>query len=128
MTITFASDKDVIVYDLQTIISFARDNSYIFLAQSVWWISSIIGLQQGLVIYIDNLKIRSNLTTDNKKGPSAKQRKVQETSEEGEAIGPRLHPSRLKRLQGLDSEYSDSEGDSVSTTETSIHNEVIENC
>jgi hypothetical protein len=69
MTITFESDKDVIVYALEKIISFARDNSYIFLAPTVWWISSIIGLQQGLVIYIDNLKIRSNLTTDNKEGP-----------------------------------------------------------
>jgi hypothetical protein len=56
MTITFESDKDVIVYALEKIISYARNNQYIFLAQSIWWISSTIGLQEGLVIYIDNLK------------------------------------------------------------------------
>jgi hypothetical protein len=128
MTITFESDQDIIVYALEKIISFARDNSYIFLAQSVWWISSIIGLQQGLVIHIDNLKIRKDLTRSNQKGLSDEQRKVQEISEEGEIIGPRLHPSRLKRLQELDNDYSDSEGDSISTTETDIHNEVIDNC
>jgi hypothetical protein len=54
MTITFESDKDVIVYALEKIISHARENSYIFLAQSVWWIASIIGLQQQLIVYIDN--------------------------------------------------------------------------
>jgi hypothetical protein len=32
------------------------------LAQTVWWISSIIGLQQGLVIHIDNIKKRSDIT------------------------------------------------------------------
>jgi hypothetical protein len=61
MTITFESDKDVIIYALEKIISYARNNQYIFLAQSVWWISSIIGLQEGLFIHIDNLKARSEV-------------------------------------------------------------------
>jgi hypothetical protein len=60
MTITFENDNDIIVYALEKIISFARDNHYIFLAQSIWWISSIIGLQPELVIHIDNLRNRSN--------------------------------------------------------------------
>jgi len=55
MTITFENDTDVIVYALEKIIAYARDKQYIFLVQSVWWISSIIGLQQGLITYIDNL-------------------------------------------------------------------------
>jgi hypothetical protein len=59
MTITFESDNDVIVYTLEKIISYARTNQYIFLAQSIWWISSIIGFQQELILFIDNLKIRS---------------------------------------------------------------------
>jgi hypothetical protein len=46
---------------LEKIISYARDNQYIFLAQSVWCISSIIGLQEGLVIFIDNLEVRKNI-------------------------------------------------------------------
>jgi len=54
MTITFENDNNVIVYALGKIISYARNNQFIFLAQSVWWISSIIGLQQGLIIRIDN--------------------------------------------------------------------------
>jgi len=59
MPITFANDNDVIIYALEKIISDARDIQYIFLVQSVWWISSIIGLQQGLAIHIDNLKNQS---------------------------------------------------------------------
>jgi len=61
MTTTFENDNDIIVYALEKIISFARDNEYIFLAQSVWWISSIISLQQGLVVYIDKLNERSEV-------------------------------------------------------------------
>jgi hypothetical protein len=41
------------------IISYTRDNEYIFLAQTIWWTASIIALQQGLVMHIDNLKKRS---------------------------------------------------------------------
>jgi len=58
ITVTYQNDHHLIVYALENIISFARDNDYIFLAQSVWWISSVIGLQQGLVIHINNLKER----------------------------------------------------------------------
>jgi len=54
MTITFDNDNDVIVYILKKIISYAEDTQYIFLAQSVWWISSMIGVQQGLIVHIDN--------------------------------------------------------------------------
>jgi len=62
MPITFENDNDVIVYAFKKIISYARENQYIFLAQSIWWIASIIGLQQGLIIHIDNLTNRSNVT------------------------------------------------------------------
>jgi hypothetical protein len=60
MTIIFGNDNDVMMYALEKIISYDRDNQYIFLAQSIWWISSILGLQQGLVIHIDNLKARTD--------------------------------------------------------------------
>ena len=62
MPITFDNDYDVIVYALEKIISYARDNQYIFLAQSICWISSIIRLQQALVDFIDNLKTQSDIT------------------------------------------------------------------
>jgi len=61
MTITLENDKDVIVYTFEKIISYTQNNQDIFLAQSVWWISLIIDLQQRLVIYIDNLKVQGNI-------------------------------------------------------------------
>jgi len=56
MTITFENDNHVIVYALKKIISYARDKQYIFVAQCVWWLAFNVGLQQGLIIYIGNLK------------------------------------------------------------------------
>jgi len=58
MTITFTDDKDVIVYALEKVISYARGSQQIFVAQCVWWLASIIGLEQGLITYIDNLQSR----------------------------------------------------------------------
>jgi hypothetical protein len=61
MTITFENDSDVIVYALENIISFARDNRYFFVANCVWWIAGILGLESGLMIFIDNLESRIRL-------------------------------------------------------------------
>jgi hypothetical protein len=61
MTITFENENDIIIYALEKIISYARVNHYIFLAQSIWWISSLIGLQQRLVIHIDDRKEGSGI-------------------------------------------------------------------
>ena len=61
MTITFGNDNDVIVYALEKIISHARRSQQIFVAQCVWWLASIIGLEQGLVNHIENLRSRSNI-------------------------------------------------------------------
>jgi hypothetical protein len=54
MTITFEHDSDVIVYALEKVISYARKTQQVFVAQCVWWLASIIGLEHGLVIHIDN--------------------------------------------------------------------------
>jgi len=61
MTITVENDNDIIVYALEQIIDYARKNQYIFVAQSVWWIASIIGLSEGLTVHIDNLRKRSEI-------------------------------------------------------------------
>lgn len=61
MTDTFENDNDVIMYALEKVISYARDNRYIFLAQSVWSIASVIGLMAGLVDYIDSLRKQSDI-------------------------------------------------------------------
>jgi hypothetical protein len=132
MTITFESDKDIIVYTLEKIISFARDNQHIFLAQSIWWISSIIGLQQELVTYIDNLKVRIDI---GKLAISVKHSVHQPSSDLQETISPEvaelycnIHPSRIAQVKTLDGSYIESDSVSTSTTETDIHNEVINNC
>jgi hypothetical protein len=55
MTITFENENDVIVYALEKVISYARRTPQIFVAQCVWWLASIIVLEQGLINHIDNL-------------------------------------------------------------------------
>jgi hypothetical protein len=62
MTISFENDNHVIIYALEKIFFFAHDKQYVFLAQRIWWISSLFGLQQELVDYIDNFKILTNST------------------------------------------------------------------
>jgi hypothetical protein len=116
MTITFESDKDVIVYALEKIISFARTNKYIFLAQSVWWISSIIGLQEGLVIFIDNLTIRSNIGNPEVGTASSEQ----QPSSSG-------YPSLVAQIYTSDEDYISNDIESISTTEINIQHEVIDN-
>jgi hypothetical protein len=58
MTLTFENDSDIIVYASEKIISFARENQYLFVANWVWWISGIIGLDTELTNHIDNLRSR----------------------------------------------------------------------
>jgi hypothetical protein len=61
MTITFENDSDVIVYPLKKIISFARKNQYLFVANCAWFLAAITGLDEGLVIHIDNLVNRNKI-------------------------------------------------------------------
>ena len=63
MTITFENESDVIVYALEKIISYARRTQQVFVAQCVWWLASIIGLESGLVVHIDNLRKREPSAT-----------------------------------------------------------------
>jgi len=43
-------------------------------------------------------------------------------------LGCSVHPSRIGRIQTSSGNFSPLESDSDSTTETNIHNEVVENC
>jgi hypothetical protein len=56
MTITFEDDNDTVVYSLENIIAFASSKGYIFAAECVWWLASIIGLEHGLISHINNLQ------------------------------------------------------------------------
>jgi hypothetical protein len=58
MTITVENDNDVVVHSLEKVISYTRRSQQIFVAQCVWWLASMIGLQQGLIIHIDNIQSR----------------------------------------------------------------------
>jgi len=55
MTLNFKDDSEVIIYALEKIISFAKQNQYFFVASCAWWIASVIGLDTGLTTHIDNL-------------------------------------------------------------------------
>jgi len=57
MTVTFENDKDVIVYALEKIISYARKSQQIFVSQCVYWLASVIGLELGLIAHIDNIPV-----------------------------------------------------------------------
>jgi hypothetical protein len=61
MTITFENDNDIIVYALEKIISHARRTQQVFVAQCIWWLASIIGLEIGLVNHIDILQKRKEV-------------------------------------------------------------------
>lgn len=65
MMTTLDNKNDVIVYPLENITSYIRSNQYLFFDPSVWWISSIWGLQLGLVIYINNLSILFRISNNN---------------------------------------------------------------
>jgi hypothetical protein len=62
MTISFEHDSDVIIYALNTITIFGRENQYLFVANCIWWIAGIIGLDTELTIHIDNLYTRRPLS------------------------------------------------------------------
>jgi hypothetical protein len=69
MTITFENDNDVIVYALEKVISYARRTQQIFVAQCVWWLASIIGLEQGLANFIDTIQSRVDIIIHPEKVP-----------------------------------------------------------
>jgi len=62
MTITFENDNEGIIYALEKVISYTRKTQQIFVAQCVWWLASIVGLEQGLIVHIDNLRKRSEVS------------------------------------------------------------------
>jgi hypothetical protein len=59
MRILFENKSDVIVYSTEHITSLCRPHHYIFTVQRVWWLQLLLGLQQGLILHIDNLALRS---------------------------------------------------------------------
>jgi len=93
MTITFENDSDVIVYTLEKVIAFARRTQQIFVAQCIWWLASIIGLEQELIIHIDNLEQRLN-TRQQEESPVR-----QEVPEPGQPI-QQIYHDQVSQIAG----------------------------
>jgi len=123
MTITFENDNDVIAYALEKIICYARDNRYIFVAQSVWWIASIIGLSEGLATHIDNLRIRFEASQLGSEADQLSSRNGLKTSllEGLNNITQRsyIHPDRTVQFS-KDSEVSEAESSQAQSDRASI--------
>jgi hypothetical protein len=81
MTITFNNDNDIIVYAFEKLFAYARGTQQIFLAQCVWWLASIIGLDQGLINHIDNLQSRVDVTVDPQKAAGSKDQVARDPSQ-----------------------------------------------
>ena len=97
MTLTFENDNDVIVYALERIISYARRNQQIFVAQCVWWLASIVGLEEGLVIHINNLRKRADIVSQELLGNSREIPTAKDTVENPETV-TNIHPDRVARV------------------------------
>jgi hypothetical protein len=95
MTITFEHETDVIIYALEKVISHARRNQQVFVAQCVWWLASIIGLEQGLITFIDKIQSRVEVTVNSEEleVPSGRQ-------EAGvpEQSASQVHPDRIPNI------------------------------
>jgi hypothetical protein len=109
MPITFGNDNDIIVYALEKILSFATINQYIFVAHCVWWLASIIGLEPGLIIYIDNLHKGSEISkVGEAQGISATPQDIQGDLRSHHQAG-HIHPDRRSRVQYAINDISDLE-------------------
>jgi hypothetical protein len=113
MTITFENDNDVIVYALEKVISYARRTQQIFVAQFVWWLASIIGLEQGLIIHINNVQSRTEKSNQSEgqksdrglREVSATPRDIQEDPRIN-IFAEDIHPDRRDQIQITDDDIS----------------------
>jgi hypothetical protein len=95
MTITFKNDNDVIVYALETVISYARRTQQIFVAQRVWWLASIIGLEEALVTHVDILHGRTTV------------RKEHTTKEARDSVIPTIPETQGSEVQKAKENHQD---------------------
>jgi hypothetical protein len=89
MTITFENDNDVIVYALEKVILYAKRTQQIFVAQCVWWLAFIVGLETGLINHIDILRKREEVLS--------KELLPEEVHEDSDQL-QQVHPDRVKQL------------------------------
>jgi hypothetical protein len=103
MTITFENDNDVIVYALEKIISYARKTQQIFVGHCIWWLASVIRLEQGLINYIDNLQQREDLVPASEKESSISRNPREDKriphSENLQDSLAGIHPDRIPQIE-----------------------------
>jgi hypothetical protein len=61
MTVTFEDDNSIVIYALEKILWFTRQNQYIFVAQGVWLITPLVAINEGLASHIDSLHHQSHI-------------------------------------------------------------------
>ena len=95
MTISFKDDNYMILYAFEKVISFARKDQVIFVAQTVWRLASISKLQRGLIDPIANLANQSAIIV---RGVSTT---PQDTQEElpYNTSSIHTHPDRVRQLE-----------------------------
>jgi hypothetical protein len=142
MPITFENNNDVIVYGLEKVISYARRTQQIFVAQCVWWLASIIGLEQGLIVHIENIQSRNPREVPtaprdaqeglrNRETPNIVQsgREVSSTPRDiqedrrNQATWNNVHPSRQAQVQDSDDILSSSDIAEIRQEETAKETE-----
>jgi hypothetical protein len=103
MTITFENDNDVIVYALGKVISHARKTQQIFVAQCIWWLASVIGLEQGLIDYIDNLpQQEDSVPASGKESSISRNSREDKRTPQSEHLQDSLagiHPERIHQIE-----------------------------
>jgi hypothetical protein len=118
MTLNMENDNVVIVYALQKIISYARNNQYICVNQSVWWTSSIVGLYSGLIIHMDNFKAQINISALKiSNTPRDSRRQL-----DNDKVPQQTHPQWASHIRDLISTGSTSENSLSDPSEDDIHN------
>jgi len=102
MTITFTNDSNVIVYALEMIVSFPRENQCHFVANCAWWIAGVIGLDSGLTRYIDSLETRKRITQPSVSlMPRDSCKAIIEGEKDSESLqqhSRKIHPDRLQQI------------------------------
>jgi hypothetical protein len=100
MTITFENDNDIIVYGLEKVISYARRTQQIFVAQCVWWLVSIIGLEPNLIAHIEKLRIREGLVPEEPKELPGDLEQLQGRQEpaKSDLQAAKVHPDRVGQI------------------------------
>jgi hypothetical protein len=92
MTVTFENDNDVIVYALEKVIAYARRTQQIFVAQCVWWLASIVGLESGLINHIDTLRKREEVLSQDELSEEVHQVPNQVQYHQ------QIHPDRISQI------------------------------